>query len=109
MRDQDFMNPKVVSWYVNIPRVLCLHTISIWVAQEIVGKVFLRSTIVERVYTMPLDMLYPKTDPSTLDSKSCVNLDVAKWYTNFLGANYCIRSMFGSLERLFEKYRHVEL
>ena len=46
-----FTGPEVVCWYVNFPGASLLHMISFWVARETVGKVSLRSTIVEWSHT----------------------------------------------------------
>lgn len=48
----NFINNKVVSWYINFLGSLHLHMIFIWVMQVILGMVCLGCTIVKRAYTM---------------------------------------------------------
>lgn len=72
----NFLNPEVESWYVNILGAYCFLTIFVWVSREVVGKVSLRRKIVKRSYKMDLYMVYPK---HTLEDKTPTILWNPKW------------------------------
>jgi hypothetical protein len=57
-----FLNLEVAR-FLNLPGAYLFRMIFVLLAQEIVGKVSLRSTIVKGNYTIPSNMVNPKYDP----------------------------------------------
>ena len=94
-----FVNPKVVSLYVNFSRMQLLHTISIWVSQEIVGNVSLRTKIVKWDKTMSLSMVYYEDYPRKWNANDFFNPDVLSCMSTSRACNFCIESSFGMLKR----------
>ena len=72
----NFLKLDMVSWYVNFSAMSLLHTISIYVYKETIGKESLRNTMVKMAYKMYLNMLYPKHDPIRWNTNRFVNPDV---------------------------------
>lgn len=79
----NFLNHKVLCWYVKFTRMKPFHTITIWVSLETVGMVSLRRRIGKIAYTIPSDMVYLKHDHIIWYVNNFVNFEVASWYIKF--------------------------
>jgi hypothetical protein len=81
----NFLNPKVESWYVNFLGASHFHTIPVSVSREVVRKISSTSIVVIRSYTIPLDTLYAKHVPRLWNSNSfvCHKHDPRRWNDNY--------------------------